>query len=185
MEFSSSIDLSTGFNKVIKDMTEVKSEWCAINRNLNSISSSASRMEPEIACLRSTFGRMETSLAVLKSEGLNDIVSNAMKALISRVPNLFSRGKGEGLFYLREYSIPEHLSKSVQGYGTANELGSFTPAVVSRFCIPEYSREQELVINFYLRPSTVAEGNGGTVTGIQKCQRRWDCKERKGRDFFH
>lgn len=73
---SSSVDLSTGFNtKVTKDMTEVKSEWCAINRNLNSISSTVSRMEPEIACLRSTFGRMETSLAVLKSEGLNGIVS--------------------------------------------------------------------------------------------------------------
>lgn len=51
MELSSSlVDPSTGFNtKVNENMTHVKSEWCAMNRNLNSLSSTVSRMEPEIA----------------------------------------------------------------------------------------------------------------------------------------
>jgi hypothetical protein len=102
-------------------------------------------MEPEITFLRDTFDRIETSLSVLKSEFLNDIVSDAMKSLISRVPNIFSRGKDEGLLYSREYNIPEQLSKSVKGYGTTNELGSINPAVVvSRLSIPECSCEEEV-----------------------------------------
>ena len=49
------------------------------------------------------------------------------------------------LLYLREHNIPEQLSKSVKGYGIANELGSINPAVVvSRLSIPECSCEEEV-----------------------------------------
>lgn len=102
-----------------------------------------------MTCLHIMFGRIETPLAVLKSEGLNDIVSDAMKALFSLLnssKSIFFRGKNQCLSHYREYSIQEQLSKSVKGYDTTNEFESITPiVVVSRLSIPECSYEIEKI----------------------------------------
>lgn len=86
---SGSVDVSTGIRTNFwEDLTEVKSDVCAVKSEVDILRSSVREMKPDIMFLRTAISTLEESLGLLKSLGVGHLVSTVLKSVLAADSNV-------------------------------------------------------------------------------------------------
>ncbi|KAK9943204.1 hypothetical protein M0R45_008820 [Rubus argutus] len=83
------VDVSTGIRTNFwEDLTEVKSDVCAVKSEVDILRSSVREMKPDIMFLRTAISTLEESLGLLKSLGVGHLVSTMLKSVLAADSNV-------------------------------------------------------------------------------------------------